>query len=433
MFTITNIHAREILDSRGNPTIEVEVSLQGGFCGRAAVPSGASTGTYEAHELRDGNSARYRGKEVQQAVFFVVHEIRDALMGKTLDQKSLDEVLCALDGTPQKEKFGANAILGVSLAFAHAATQALKQPLYEYFRGCTNNLHGYVLPVPLMNVLNGGAHASGAIDMQEIMLVPAGAPSFAESLRCGAEIFYALRDELKSKGYSTGVGDEGGFTAAFSSNQQALDILCTAITNAGYRLGVDVFIALDIAASQLYKDGVYTFHADNKTYSSQELINWYQSLVTQYPIISIEDGLAEDDWDGFSSLTKTLGDKIQIVGDDLFVTNATRLQEGISRNAANAILIKPNQIGTISETIQAIELARANHFSSILSHRSGETEDTTIADMAVGLGAHQIKTGSLSRGERIAKYNQLLRIEESLGAHGSFAGKKAFHQLSYFN
>ena len=429
MFTITNIHAREILDSRGNPTIEVEVSLQGGFCGRAAVPSGASTGTYEAHELRDGNNARYRGKEVQQAVFFVVHEIRDALMGKTLDQKSLDEALCALDGTSQKEKFGANAILGVSLAFAHAAALASKQPLYEYFRGCTKALHGYVLPVPLMNVLNGGAHASGAIDIQEIMLVPAGAPSFAESLRCGAEIFYALRDELKSKGYSTGVGDEGGFTAAFSSNQQALDILCAAITSAGYRLGVDVFIALDVAASQLYADGVYTFRADNKTYTSQELINWYQFLVTQYPIISIEDGLAEDDWDGFSSLTKTLGDKIQIVGDDLFVTNATRLQEGISRTAANAILIKPNQIGTISETIRAMELARANHFSTILSHRSGETEDTTIADMAVGLGSYQIKTGSLSRGERIAKYNQLLRIEESLGTQGSFAGKKAFYQL----
>ncbi len=429
MFTITNIHAREILDSRGTPTLEVEVLLQGDFFGRAGIPSGASTGLYEAHELRDGVLTRYRGKGVQQAVYTVVHEIRDALMGKTLDQKGLDAALCALDGTANKEKLGANALLGVSLAFASAAACALHQPLYEYFRGCITNLHGYVLPVPLMNVLNGGAHAPGTIDIQEIMLVPAGAPSFAESLRCGAEIFYALRDELRKQGLSTGVGDEGGFAVPFASNQQALDTLCSAITSAGYRLGIDVFIALDVAASQLYKDGVYTFATDNKTYTSTELIHWYESLVSQYPIVSIEDGLAEDDWEGSALLTQALGDKIQIVGDDLFVTNKTRLQEGITRGAANAILIKPNQIGTVSEMIETMELARANHFSTILSHRSGETEDTTIADMAVGLGAHQIKTGSVSRGERIAKYNQLLRIEESLGARGSFASKKAFPRI----
>lgn len=429
MFTIINIHAREILDSRGTPTLEVEVLLQGGFLGRAGVPSGASTGIYEAHELRDGVLTRYRGKGVQQAVYTVVHEIRDALMGKTLDQKGLDDTLCVLDGTAQKEKLGANAILGVSLAFARAAAGALQQPLYEYFRGCTRDLHGYVLPVPLMNVLNGGAHAPGTIDIQEIMLVPAGAPSFTESLRCGAEIFYALRDELKKQNLSTGVGDEGGFAVPFASNQRALDTLCAAITNAGYRLGVDVFLALDVAASQLYKDGVYTFTKDNKSYSSAELVHWYESLISQYPIVSIEDGLAEDDWDGFTLLTQTVGNKIQIVGDDLFVTNKTRLQEGITRGAANAILIKPNQIGTVSEMIQTMELARTNYFATVLSHRSGETEDTTIADMSVGLGAHQIKTGSVSRGERIAKYNQLLRIEESLGARGSFASKKAFPRI----
>jgi len=429
MNTISNIHAREILDSRGDPTIEVEVMLQGGVCGRTQVPSGASTGIYEARELRDGE-ARYGGKGVLHAVFGIVHTIRGALMGKTVDQKSLDNALCALDGTPNKEKFGANAILGVSCAYAHAAALSAQQQLYEYMRGLTREVHGYALPVPLMNVLNGGVHAPDTIDIQEIMLVPAGAPLFAESLRCGAEIFHALQEILKKQGHNIGVGDEGGYAVPFISNEQALDVLCEAINISGYRLGIDVYVALDVAASQLYKDGAYVFTKDNKTYTAQELITWYEKLITKYPIISIEDGLAEDDWDGWVEMTKRLGNKIQIVGDDLFVTNTTRLQEGITRGAANAILIKPNQIGTVSETIQAIELARKNNYATIISHRSGETEDTTIADMAVGCGAYQIKAGSLSRGERIAKYNQLLRVEEELGTRGLFAGKKAFPRIS---
>ncbi len=429
MYTITNIHAREILDSRGNPTIEVEVTLEGNIMGRAQVPAGASMGVHEAHELRDGGT-RYQGKGVLRAVHGVVFDIRNALLGKTVDQKGLDEALCALDGTPLKERLGANAILGMSLAFAHAAAQKSGQPLYEYARSLmTQKPHGYVLPVPLMNVLNGGAHAPGTIDIQEIMLVPAGAPSFAESVRCVSEIFYTLHDELKHNGQSVGVGDEGGFAVPFHTNTEALDTLMRAINTAGYRPGVDVFLALDVAASQLYTNGVYTFTKDHASYNTSELIAWYESLVQKYPIVSIEDGFAEDDWEGFGAMTKQLGNTIQIVGDDLFVTNVKRLQEGIDRQAANAIIIKPNQIGTVWETLQTVQLAQQNHITPIMSHRSGETEDTTIADLAIGWGVLQIKSGSVSRGERVAKYNQLLRIEEELGSRGLFAGKQTFPRI----
>lgn len=405
------------------------MTVGGGVCGRAQVPAGASTGAHEARELRDGGT-RYRGKGVQQAVRAVTSDIRNTLLGKTVDQKGLDEILCVLDGTPRKERLGANAILGISLAFARAAAKASKQPLYEYARSLMpQKPHGYILPVPLMNVLNGGAHAPDTIDIQEIMLVPAGAPSFAESMRCGAEIFYALRDELQKQKYNIGVGDEGGFAVLFHSNEEALETLLRAVKTAGYRPGVDVFLALDVAASQLYANEMYTFSKNNKTYRADELIAWYESLARAYPIISIEDGLSEDDWEGFAAMTQRLGNSTQIVGDDLFVTNAQRLQEGINRHAANAIIIKPNQIGTVWETLQTVQLAQQNHITPIMSHRSGETEDTTIADLAVGWGILQIKSGSVSRGERVAKYNRLLRIEEELGSRGSFAGKQAFPRI----
>lgn len=429
MFTITNIHAREILDSRGEPTVETEVFVQGGAWGRASVPAGISIGTHEAKELRDGGG-RYGGKGVRTAVQNINTTIRNACMGKTFDQKSLDETLIALDGTLRKEKLGANAILGVSLAFAHAIASAQKISLYESFHNEMTGIHTYTLPVPLMNVLNGGAHALGTIDIQEIMLVPAGAPNFSEALRCGSEIFHALRAGLREKGYATGVGDEGGYAVPFASNEEALQTLAHAVEKTGYRVGTDVFFALDIAASELYNDGVYTFTKDNKKYTTEELIAWYESLIARYPIVSMEDGCAEDDWDGWKELTETLGDKIQLVGDDLFVTNKERLKEGINKQAANAILIKPNQIGTVSETAQTVLLARANRYELVMSHRSGETQDATIADIAVGWGITQIKVGAPSRGERLAKYNQLLRIEEELGTRAVYAGVRTFPRIT---
>lgn len=429
MFTITNIHAREILDSRGEPTIEAEVFLHNGAKGSASVPKGASRGIHEAKELRDGGK-RYEGKGVRQAVENINNTIRNACMGKSFDQKSLDETLIVLDGTLHKEKLGANAILAVSLAFAHAIAIAQKVPLYESFRYGMKHVYTYTLPVPLMNVLNGGAHALDTIDIQEIMLVPAGAPSFSEALRCGSEIFHMLHTILREKGYTTGVGDEGGFAIPFASNEEALYMLARAVERAHYRLGNDVFFALDVAASELYKNGAYVFKKDNKEYDVEKLIEWYGSLITKYPIISIEDGCAEDDWEGWQKLTEKLGSKIQLVGDDLFVTNKKRLQEGIDKRAANAILIKPNQIGTVSETQETILLAHTNGYGLIMSHRSGETEDTTIADMAVGWGIQQIKAGAPNRGERVAKYNQLIRIEENMHHNGVYAGKNAFPRIS---
>jgi len=419
--TIEKIQGREILDSRGNPTVEVEVVVNGGK-GRAAVPSGASTGSHEAHELRDGDAKRYGGKGVLRAVENINGEIRNALVGNAYSQKTLDEALIALDGTEHKERLGANALLGVSLAFAHAAAHAHNIPLYEYFKSIAPFEATYTLPVPMMNILNGGQHASNSTDIQEFMIFPAGAPSFREALRYGAEVFHTLKKILHDKGLSTTVGDEGGFAVALPSNEAALQLVVEAITSAGYIPGKDIFITIDAAATEFYADGVYNLSSEGKKLSSAEMIALYESWIQKYPIISLEDGLAEDDWDGYKTLTAEIGNRIQIVGDDLFVTNLKRLQQGIEMNAGNAILIKVNQIGTVSETIDAIACARNAGYQSIISHRSGETEDTTIADLVVGLGTGQIKTGSASRSERIAKYNQLLRIEEELGETASFAG-----------
>jgi len=413
--SISRIHAREILDSRGNPTIEVDVRLEGGVLGRAAVPSGASTGQHEAWELRDGDKSRFSGKGVRKAVANVNHKIAPVLEGwDARDQAKIDNKLIELDGTPNKKNLGANALLGVSLAIAHAAAAAENLPLFRYLGGD----EARVLPVPMMNILNGGAHSDAPIDFQEFMIMPRGAPSFSEALRYGAEVFHALKSVLKERHLSTAIGDEGGFAPQLDSAEDALESISTAITKAGYKMGEQIFIALDPAASEFYdsQNHLYIFKkSDGSKKTAEELIDYYADLCARFPIISIEDGCAENDWDGWKKLTKRLGEKIQLVGDDLFVTNVEFLRKGIAEHVANSVLIKVNQIGTLTETLATIDLAKTNGYTTVISHRSGETEDASIADIAVGTNAGQIKTGSLSRSDRIAKYNQLLRIEEELG------------------
>jgi enolase len=419
MCRIEGVKAREILDSRGNPTVEVEVFLEDGSWGRAAVPSGASTGAYEALELRDGDKARYGGKGVLKAVENVEKVIAPKIKGMcALDQRAIDRLLLELDGTPSKSKLGANAILGVSLAVAWAAAAYLGLPLYRYLGG----LNSCVIPVPLMNILNGGKHAHDSTDLQEFMIVPAGAPCFAEALRWGAEIYQSLKKVLASKGYSTNVGDEGGFAPSLKSNEEAVELVLEAIQKAGYKPGEEVFLALDPAASEFYEDGRYVLRKEGRALSSEEMVEFYAGWVEKYPIISIEDGLSEDDWDGWKLLASRLGDKIQLVGDDLFVTNVERIKKGIELGLANAVLIKPNQIGTLTETLEAVALARDAGWGAVISHRSGETEDVTVAHLAVATGTGQIKTGAPCRSERVAKYNELLRIEEELGLSSRFGG-----------
>ena len=419
MCRIERVKAREILDSRGNPTVEVEVFLEDGSWGRAAVPSGASTGAYEALELRDGDKARYGGKGVLKAVENVEKVIAPKIKGMcALDQRAIDRLLLELDGTPSKSKLGANAILGVSLAVAWAAADYLGLPLYRYLGG----LNACIIPVPFMNILNGGKHAHDSTDLQEFMIVPAGAPCFAEALRWGAEIYHSLKSVLASKGYSTNVGDEGGFAPSLKANEEAVELVLEAIQKAGYKPGEEVFLALDPAASEFYEDGRYTLRKERRTFSSEEMVEFYAGWVEKYPIISIEDGLSEDDWEGWKLLASRLGDKIQLVGDDLFVTNVERIKKGIELGLANAVLIKPNQIGTLTETLEALALARYAGWGAIISHRSGETEDVTIAHLAVAVGTGQIKTGAPCRSERVAKYNELLRIEEELGLSSRFGG-----------
>jgi len=429
---ITKIHAREILDSRGNPTIEVDL-WPGRRHGRAAVPSGASTGEREALELRDGDPRRYLGKGVRTAVAHVNTEIAAALAGHPLDQRAIDSRLTALDGTPTKSRLGANAILGVSMAAARAAAAAAGEPLYVSLgrlRGAAAN-GSYVLPVPMMNILNGGAHADSSVDLQEFMVMPIGLPTFAEGLRAGVEVFHALRAILKKAGHSTNVGDEGGFAPNLKSNREALDLVVEAIGKAGYTAGRDVFLALDPASSELWQDGRYVFKKSGEhTRDAADMVEMYSEWVRQYPIVSIEDGVAEGDWDGWTLLTQTLGDRVQLVGDDVFVTNPEILRKGIAEGVGNAILVKLNQIGTVSETLDAIQIARAAGYATIISHRSGETEDSTIADLAVGTAAGQIKTGSASRSDRTAKYNQLLRIEEEIGGAARYAGRTVIRQLA---
>jgi len=422
MTAIVDVHARQILDSRGNPTVEVDVTLEDGSMGRAAVPSGASTGAHEAVELRDGDKGRWGGKGVSKAVQAVNGEIAEAVVGLDAeDQADIDRVMIELDGTENKGRLGANAILGVSLATAKAAAEALGLPLYRYVGGVDANL----LPVPMMNILNGGVHADNGIDFQEFMVMPVGAPNFAEALRCGAEIFHALKSGLHQAGLSTAVGDEGGFAPAVSSAREGLDYIEKAVSAAGYKLGEDVLLALDCAASEYFKDGAYRMTGEGKTLSSAENADFLADLAANYPIASIEDGMAEDDWQGWKALTDKLGNRVQLVGDDLFVTNVKRLQQGIADGIANSILIKVNQIGSLSETIDAVKLAQTNGHTAVMSHRSGETEDSTIADLAVALSCGQIKTGSLARSDRTAKYNQLLRIEEELGDAARYPGRAA--------
>jgi enolase len=425
---ITDVYAREILDSRGFPTVEVEVRLESGAWGRAAVPSGASTGKREALELRDGDTQRYRGKGVQQAVRNIEETISTEIEGmEATEQVHLDQALLELDGTPNKASLGANAILAVSLAVARAAADDVGLPLYAYLGGPGARL----MPVPLLNVLNGGAHADNGLDIQEFMLVPAGAENFSTALRMGAECFHALKDLLKKEGLSTGVGDEGGFAPALGSNTAALDLFMQAVERAGYRPGEDVFIALDVAASEFAEaGGRYRLSREKTVRSSEEMIAFYESLCERYPIVSIEDGLGEDDWAGWGVLTRRLGGRVQLVGDDLFVTNPAIIQQGIKNGIANAVLVKVNQVGTLTETMQAIELAKRAGYGTVISHRSGETEDTFVADLAVAVNAGQIKTGSLARGERTAKYNQLLRIEEELGNAASFPGRSLYTRVS---
>ncbi|UKA63859.1 phosphopyruvate hydratase [Arthrobacter sp. FW306-04-A] len=421
MALIDAIHAREILDSRGNPTVEVEVLLSDGQIGRAAVPSGASTGEHEAVELRDGDKGRYLGKGVQKAVDAVIDEIAPALIGfDATDQRSIDQAMIDLDGTPNKGKLGANAILGVSLAVANAAAASADLPLYKYLGG--PNAH--VLPVPLMNILNGGSHADSDVDIQEFMIVPIGAETFSEGLRWGVEVYHNLKSVLQAKGLSTGLGDEGGFAPNLPSNRAALDLIQEAIKNAGYTPGKDIALALDVASSEFYKDGAYQF--EGKALSATEMSAYYAELVADYPLVSIEDPLDENDWEGWKTLTDTIGDKVQLVGDDLFVTNPVRLQQGIDAATANSLLVKVNQIGSLTETLDAVSLAQRAGYTTITSHRSGETEDTTIADIAVATNAGQIKTGAPARSERVAKYNQLLRIEEELDDAARYAGRSAF-------
>lgn len=427
MPSIDLVHAREILDSRGNPTIEVDVVLEDGTVGRAAVPSGASTGEREAVELRDGDKKRYLGKGVRKAVDNVNKIINKKICGlNSFDQVILDQVLIELDGSKNKSKLGANALLGVSLANAHATANYLNMPLYAYIGGVNSRS----LPVPMMNIINGGRHADNTVDFQEFMIIPAGAKSFSEALRCGAEIFHALRNVLHKKNYNTNVGDEGGFAPSLKSNEEALDVILDAIVAAGYSAGKDVFLGLDVASSEMWKSGKYEFYKSHQPdKSSEQMVKFYEKLVKNYPIISIEDGMAENDWDGWKMLTDALGKKIQIVGDDLFVTNTEILQKGIDRNIGNSILVKVNQIGTLTETLNSIELAKTHGYTCVISHRSGETEDTTISDIAVATNAGQIKTGSLSRTDRVAKYNRLLRIEEELGSAGVYPGMKAFYNI----
>ena len=430
---ITRVIGREILDSRGNPTVEADVWAGSAF-GRAAVPSGASTGAREALELRDGDSRRYLGKGVRKAVENVNTTIADALKGVALEQRAIDETLVKLDGTPTKSRLGANALLAVSMAAARAAAAATSVPLYAHLAKISGRLGangGYVLPVPMMNILNGGAHADSSVDFQEFMVMPLGAPSFAEGLRAGTEIFHALRSILKKAGHSTGVGDEGGFAPNLKSNREALDLVMEAIAKAGLQPGADVYLALDVASSELWDNGSYVFKKSGEpTRTPEKMVELFVDWVRQYPIISIEDGVAEGDWDGWKLMTRTLGDRVQLVGDDVFVTNPEILRKGIAEGVGNSLLVKLNQIGTVSETLDAIEMARDAHYTTVISHRSGETEDSTIADLAVGTSAGQIKTGSASRSDRIAKYNQLLRIEEELGASARYAGRTAIRQLA---
>ena len=424
---IERVHAREILDSRGNPTVEVEVALTSGIAGRAAVPSGASTGQHEAVELRDGDEGRYLGKGVLRAVGNVNSIIAPAVAGMDpSDQAAIDGRLNELDGTPNKGNLGANGILGVSLAVAKTAAAAFGAPLYRHVGGAS----ACTLPVPMMNILNGGSHADSSVDLQEFMVMPVGADSFREALRAGAEIFHALREVLKAGGYSTGVGDEGGFAPSLASNEEALEVVGEAIQKAGYVPGRDILLALDPASTEFYDNGRYVFHkSDGSERTSEQMVDFWEDWTRRYPIVSIEDGLDEDDWEGWERLTARLGDRVQLVGDDLFVTNTERLRRGIQSEVGNSILIKVNQIGTLTETLEAIETARKAGYTSVISHRSGETEDATIADLAVGTGAGQIKTGSASRSDRIAKYNQLLRIEEELGESAVYPGREAFYNI----
>ena len=423
---ITDVYAREILDSRGNPTVEAEVVLESGAFGRASVPSGASTGSREAIELRDGDKSRYLGKGVLNAVANVNGEIRDELIGEEgTDQALIDQIMIELDGTDNKSRLGANAILAVSMAVAKAAAEEAGLPLYRYFGGT----YATTLPVPMMNVINGGAHANNNLDIQEFMIIPAGAPSFKEALRYGAEIFHTLKKIINGKGMTTAVGDEGGFAPTLHSHEEAIELIVDAIEQAGYVPGKDVFIGLDCASSEFYEDGVYNLKGQGQTLTDDEWIAKLQEWCDKYPIISIEDGMAEGDWEGWAKLTKALGDKVQLVGDDLFVTNTKILKEGIKKSTANSILIKINQIGTLTETFAAIEMAKRARYTAVVSHRSGETEDSTIADIAVGTNAGQIKTGSMSRSDRMAKYNQLLRIEDELGDLAAYPGLDAFYNI----
>jgi enolase 1/2/3 len=420
---IVDIRGREIIDSRGNPTVEADVELENGTVGRAAVPSGASTGTREAVELRDGDPLRFLGRGVLNAVAHVNGELRDALVGReAVDQSGIDRRMLELDGTENKSRLGANALLAVSLATAHAAAAAQKLPLYRYLGGDD----AVVMPVPMMNIINGGVHADNSLDIQEFMIVPAGLGRFSDALRCGAEIFQRLRQLLHKRDLSTAVGDEGGFAPDLASNEAALALILEAIDSAGYRAGQDVWLGLDAASTEFYRDGAYVLESEGRRFTAAQFTEYLASLASRYPVVSIEDGMAESDWDGWSGLTKRLGGRIQLVGDDLFVTNTEILSRGIAEHVANSILIKPNQIGTLTETLSAIEMAARAGYSAVVSHRSGETEDTTIADIAVGTTATQIKTGSLSRSDRVAKYNQLLRIEQELGARARYAGRDAF-------
>jgi enolase 1/2/3 len=422
MARIRDIHAREILDSRGNPTVEAEVSLDSGARGSAAVPSGASTGTREAIELRDQDAKRYGGKGVRKAVAHVNEAIRQALLGaETGDQRRLDQIMIDLDGTPNKGRLGANAILAVSLAAAHAAAANARLPLYRHLARGGEPL----LPMPMMNIINGGAHADNKIDLQEFMILPVGAPSFSEALRYGTEVFHALKKLLRDRGLNTAVGDEGGFAPDLASNEAALEVLMQAIEKAGYRPGEEIYLGVDAASSEFHSDGVYRLESEGKRYSAAQFVDYLADWVRKYPIVSIEDGMAENDWEGWRSLTVRFGQRVQLVGDDLFVTNAAILRQGIERGIANSILIKVNQIGTLSETFEAIDVARAAGYTAVMSHRSGETEDVTIADLAVATGVGQIKTGSLSRSDRVAKYNRLLRIEDELGSNARYAGSSA--------
>ncbi|MCQ8118899.1 phosphopyruvate hydratase [Methylomonas rosea] len=427
MARIVDVKAREVLDSRGNPTVEAEVYLASGIIGSAMVPSGASTGEREAIELRDGDKSRYLGKGVLNAVNFVNTEIREAVVGMDANnQAALDEKMIALDGTPSKSRIGANAILGVSMAAARAAAQEAGVPLYKFL----NKSGEFILPVPMMNIINGGSHADNSVDLQEFMILPVGAPTFREAIRYGAEVFHNLAKVLKSRGLATTVGDEGGFAPNLSSNEEAIEVILEAIEKAGYKAGVDIYLGMDAAASEYFDDGKYVLSAENRSFNSTEMVDFLAAWVDKYPIISIEDGLDENDWDGWKYQTEKLGGKIQLVGDDLFVTNPAILKEGIEKGIANSILIKVNQIGTLTETLAAIDMAAAAGYSAVVSHRSGETEDTTIADLVVATGTGQIKTGSLSRSDRVAKYNRLMKIEDELGDKAKYAGRSAFKMLS---